>query len=298
MTQTRRNPYIFIAISIVNLSFAAIFVRLSNAPFLILGFYRLFFTVLILSPLFIYTKSWRKYYAIPRKTILAIIGAGILLAIHFSLWFLSLDFTSIASSMILVDTNAIFVAIFAYLLLKERLDRGRILGILIAFIGVSIIAVIDWSNSASIYGDILALISAIAFSFYLLLGRKLRQKLDLLPYVFLLYLSCAITFLFSALIWGYPFFSYGTTDYLIILGLAVIPTIFGHTLYNWALKYVEAAIIGVSLLAEPICSILLAIWIFGEIASYLVIGGGALVLSGIYITVRIKSKHEKVEKIE
>ena len=298
MTQTRRNPYIFIAISIINLSFAAIFVRLSNAPFLIIGFYRLFFAVLILSPVFMYTKSWRKYYTIPKKTLLSIIAAGVLLAIHFGLWFVSLDYTSIASSMILVDTNVIFIAILAYILLKERLTHGRILGIMTAFIGVSIIAVTDWSNYTPIFGDILALISAIAFSFYLLLGRTVRQKLDLLPYVFLLYSSCAITFFFAALIWGFPFFSYDPNEYLIILGLALIPTIFGHTLYNWALKYLEATIVGVSLLAEPICSILLGIWILGEIPSYLVIVGGALVLSGIYITARIKSKNEKVGKIE
>jgi len=298
MTQTRRNPYIFIAISIINLSFAAIFVRLSNAPFLIIGFYRLFFTVLILSPAFIYTKSWKKYYTIPKKTLFSIIGAGALLAVHFSLWFVSLEYTSIASSMILVDTNAIFIAILAYMLLKESLTRRRIIGIMTAFIGVIVIAITDWSYYTPIFGDILALFSAIAFSFYLLVGRTIRQKLDLLPYIFLLYSSCAITFFFAALIWGYPFFSYGLTEYLIILGLALIPTIFGHTLYNWALKYVEATIVGVSLLAEPICSILLGIWILGEIPSYLVILGGAFVLSGIYITVRFKSKNPKQAKIE
>lgn len=296
MTQTRRNPYIFIAISIFNLSFAAIFVRLSNAPFLIIGFYRLFFTILILSPAFIYTKSWRKYYTLPKKTLLSIVGAGILLAVHFSLWFVSLDYTSIASSMILVDTNAIFIAILAYFLLKERLPRGRVLGIITAFIGVSIIALADWSYYTPIFGDILALISGIAFSFYLLLGRKVRQQLDLLPYVFLLYSSCAITFFFAALTWGFPFFSYDLTEYLIILGLALIPTVFGHTLYNWALKYVEASIVAVSLLAEPISSILLGILILHEIPSYIVIIGGALVLSGIYITARIKSKNGTIGK--
>jgi drug/metabolite transporter (DMT)-like permease len=296
MLQNRRTPYIFIAISIINLSFAAIFVRLSNAPFLILGFYRLLFAVLILSPLFFYTKSWRKYYTIPRKTLLSIIGAGILLAVHFSFWFVSLDYTSIASSMILVDTNAIFIAILAYLLLKERLNRGRILGIITAFIGILIIAITDWSAYTPIFGDILALISGLAFSFYLLLGRKVRQQLDLLPYIFLLYSSCAITFFFAALIWGFPFFSYDATEYLIILGLAVIPTIFGHSLYNWALKYVEAAIVGVSLLAEPISSILLGIWIFAEIPSYLVIIGGAIVLSGIYLTIRRNSRRGDIKK--
>jgi drug/metabolite transporter (DMT)-like permease len=295
MSQPRVNPYLVVIIGVIGTSFAAIFVRLSTAPFLIIAFYRLFFTIIILSPIFIRLKAWRELRFLSRKKILIIIAAGVLLALHFAFWMASLDpvfGTSIASSVILVDLSSIFAAIFAYMLLKEKLTRIRILGILIAFLGACIIALNDWSSTSnsSLLGDLLALMGALMCALYLVIGRYVRQDVNLIPYVFLLYSACTLTLFFACFMVGHSFFTYNLMNFMLFLALAIVPTIFGHTLYNWALKYVDAAVIGVSLLAEPIGSILLGIVIIGEIPHLLVIAGGILVLGGIYLTFRVGSK--------
>ncbi|NVM29614.1 MAG: DMT family transporter [Candidatus Helarchaeota archaeon] len=288
MSKPRINPHIVIAVGVLGTSFAAIFVRWSSSTPLLLAFYRLLFTVFIIIPIFLWMRGWRQLRTLAPKNILIIMGAGVALAFHFVLWFASLDYTSIASAVVLVDISAIFTAVFAYLILKERLSRRRILGISIAFIGVVVISLTDWSGTSefALLGDMLA-ISAAAFSaIYFVAGRKSRQGLDVIPYVFLLYITCTITLLSACLLTGTPLFPSSSQEYLIFIGIAVVSTIFGHTLYNWALKYVDASVVGVALLAEPIGSILLGLAIFIEIPHPIVIAGGALVLGGIYLSFR------------
>ncbi len=286
----RINPYLILIIGIIGTSFAAIFIRLSSAPFLVIGFYRLLFTVIILSPVFIKLRAWKQIHLLKKKVIVIMVGAGIMLAVHFSLWIASLDFTSIASAVILVDTSAIFAAVLAYLILKEALGWQRVLGIFIAFAGVVIIALTDAGGNITLFGDVLALLGAIACGFYLIAGRYVRKEVSLITYVFLLYISCTITLFCICLFWGFPFYPYDLTNILLFIALAVVSTIFGHTLWNWSLKYVDAAIVGVMILAEPIGSIFFGWLIIGEIPHYLVIVGGVFVLGGIYLTTRIRQK--------
>ena len=136
----RLNPLIFVMIGVIGVSFAAIFIRLLQdnygTPFLIIAFYRLFFTVLILSPIFVWVRGWIHLRCLPKQTLLKIVSAGVLLALHFATWILSLENTSIASSIIIVNTGSLFAVIFAYLFLRERLTKGRASGIIIAFLGV------------------------------------------------------------------------------------------------------------------------------------------------------------------
>ena len=288
MSKPRVNPHIVIAVGVLGTSFAAIFVRWSSSTPLLLAFYRLRFTVLIITPIFLWMRGWRQFRTLPIKNILIIVGAGVALAFHFVLWFFSLDYTSIASAVVLVDISAIFTAVFAYLILKERLSRRRILGISIAFIGVIVISLTDWSQASefALLGDMLALLAAVFSALYFVAGRKSRQGLDVIPYVFLLYLSCTITLFLACLFTGTPFLPSSSQEYLVFIGIAVVSTIFGHTLYNWSLKYVDASVVGVALLAEPIGSILLGLAIFIEIPHPIVIAGGALVLGGIYLSFR------------
>ncbi|NVM55133.1 MAG: DMT family transporter [Candidatus Helarchaeota archaeon] len=297
MSKPRVNPHIVIAVGVLGTSFAAIFVRWSSSPPLLLAFYRLLFTVFIIIPIFLWMKGWRQLRTLPIKNILIIVGAGVALAFHFVLWFASLDYTSIASAVVLVDISVIFTAVFAYLILKESLSRRRILGILIAFVGVIVISLTDWSHASefALLGDMFALLAAVFGAIYFVAGRKTRQGLDVIPYVFLLYISCTITLLVACLFTGIPLFPFNSQEYLIFLGIAVVSTIFGHTLYNWALKYVDAAVIGIALLAEPIGSILLGLAIFVEIPHPIVIAGGVLVLGGIYLAVRINKNNSEKE---
>ncbi len=288
MPQPQINPKIIILIGVIDVSFAAIFIRLLQdnfgTPFLIIAFYRLVFTIVILAPIFVYLKGWQCLREVGNNTLVKIIGAGVMLSLHFALWILSLEETSIASSIIIVNTGALFGVVFAYLFLKERLNRYRILGIIIAFVGVCVIATADWTYNTAILGDLLALFSAITFGFYLIAGRHVRQQLALIPYVFLLYSTCALSLFVMCLAWQYPLFPYSGGEIMLFMALAIVPTIFGHTLYNWALKYVDTAIVGVALFGEPIGSILLGFLILGEVPHLIVIVGGVLVLIGVYIT--------------
>jgi len=311
MTQPRINPLIIIAIGVLGTSFAAIFVEWSLSPRVLLAFYRLLFTVLIIIPIFLRMRGWRQLRTLSTKNILIIIGAGVALAFHFVLWFFSIDYTTIASAVIIVDISAIFTAVFAFLILKESLNRWRIIGISIALIGVVVISLTDWTQASelAVLGDMLALMAAVFAGIYFVAGRKSRQGLDVIPYVFLLYISCTITLLLACLFTGTPLLppiphdyplqpqQFFLQEYLLFVGIAVVSTIFGHTLYNWALKYVDAAVVGIALLAEPIGSILLAFAFFMAIPHPIVIVGGALVLVGIYLSFR-KNKNtiEKEQK--
>lgn len=288
--EPRINPHILVFLAVIDVSFAAIFIRLLQdnfaTPFLIIAFYRLFFTFLILTPIFLWMKGWKQLRVINRTTMFKIVGAGILLALHFGSWILSLENTSIASSIIIVNTGSLFAVIFAYLLLKEQVTRRHIVGIILAFAGVIFIALADWSQNSALLGDLLAFFSAITFGFYLLVGRQVRKQLELIPYVYLLYSTTMLCLAGMVGGFGFSFYPYSSVEFSLFIALAVVPTIFGHTLYNWALKYVDTAIIGVAILGEPIGSILLGFVILGEIPHYIVLIGGIFVLIGIYITFR------------
>ncbi len=302
MTAPRINPHIIIAIGVLGTSFAAIFVRWSSSVLLypiLLAFYRLFFSVLILVPIFLYMRGWRQLRTLRIKNVLVIIGAGIALAFHFVLWFAALNNTSIASAVILVDISAIFIAVFAYFILKESLNRWRMLGILVACIGVVFIALTHSTEGSALLGDMLALMAAVFGAIYFVAGRKSRQGLDVIPYVFLLYISCTLTLLIACFFTATPLIppipqQFYLQEYLVFIGIALVSTIFGHTLYNWSLKYVDATVVGIALLAEPIGSILLGIAFFVEIPHPIVIAGGVLVLMGIYLSFRKSSN--KMEK--
>ena len=294
MSQPRVNPYICIAVSVISISFAAIFIRLLQdlyaTSFLIIAFYRLFLTVLILTPIFVVIRGWRKLLVLPRKMLLKIIGAGIMLALHFMLWIASLGETSVASSVIIVNTGSIFAIVLAYFLLKEQLSRGRLFGILIAFSGVCIMALSDWTYETAVLGDFLALFSAITFGFYLIVGRQARQQLDIVPYAYLMFSVCTLTLFIPCAIWDHPFMLFDPIQYLLFLALAVFPTIFGHMLYTWSLKYVDTAIVGVALFAEPVGAIILGALILKETPYLISLIGGVLVLIGVFIAIRMESQ--------
>jgi drug/metabolite transporter (DMT)-like permease len=249
----------------------------------VIAFYRMAFASIILLPITLYT-SRKDLFNIDKKLLLILICIGGVLALHFGTWIASLFYTTVASSVLLVTSHPIIVASVSHHLFKEKHSTIAAGGIILALFGM---VIITWGDAAfginQLYGDVLALIGMVAVAVYMLAGRKVRQNLDLFVYVFIVYSSASMFLLIACLSMNLSLFPLPQTDYILFVGLAVIPTIFGHTVYNWALKYISASVVSISLLGEPILSSLWAAIFLGEIPVNFIYFGGAMVLIGIIL---------------
>jgi len=274
-------------VSIVAVSTASLLIRWSSAPPLAIASYRLLFSTLILLPFYIRFGGIRKLRESPRKDVLTLMAVGVVLALHFASWITSLSLTSVASSVIFVHADPIFVAAVSHFVFKERINRGTLLGIVVAFAGATIIAIGDAGiGEANLYGDFLALLGAVMLGLYILAGRRLRQSLDLVSYVTPVYATSAVVLILGSVVTGTRLAPFPPREYILFIALAVVPMIFGHTVYNWALRYVKASVVSISLLGEPVGATILAFLFLNEAPSTLALIGGGITLAGIYQCVR------------
>jgi len=229
--------------------------------------------------------------------------SGIFLAIHFATWISSLEYTTVASSVVFVSTGPLWVALLSPLLLNERLTRAAVIGLALALLGGILVGLSDACiiqsgiqcpelgqvmRGQAMWGNFLALAGAWAVTGYLIIGRKLRARMSLIPYVFLVYGMAAIGLIVIMLAAGQSPLGYPTKTYGWIFLLAVIPQLIGHSTYNWALRYLPAALVAVTTLGEPIGSAILAFFILKESPTIATILGGVLILLGIYFASRNK----------
>ena len=279
---------------LVAISFASILIKVCDAPPLIIAAYRLALATLVLL-LFTVPRTLREFRRLSQREIILSLVAGVFLCFHFALWITSLKYTSVASSVIFVTTNPIFVALVSTLFLGERLSAALFLSILVAVIGGMIIAWEDWHKGLpSLYGDLLALLGAIMATGYLLVGRRVRQKMHLSAYITLVYGVAAVLLILLARINGDDFFHYPPRTYLLFFLLALVPQLIGHTTLNWALKFFSATLVAVFILGEPIGATILAYLILGEPLTNNLFWGGTLVLGGIYFSAREEKKLGKL----
>jgi drug/metabolite transporter (DMT)-like permease len=285
----RTPPMAALAVAVLAVSTSAILVRWSDAPSVVKALYRVLFTTALLLP-WALTRYRAAFTRISRRDLLFATLAGVALAAHFATWFESLRWTSVAASVTLVQSQPLFVALGAAVLLGEVVGHRKAIGIAIALGGMVVMSVGDLVTGAALagtqplYGDTLAVVGAIAAAAYVLSGRSLRQRIDLVPYVVVVYSVCTLTLLAVALAQDAPLSGYPPSEYVLFLGMAVGPGIFGHTVINWALAHVESSVVSVSLLGEPVGSTVLALALLSEVPSPLTVVGGAVVLGGIYVT--------------
>lgn len=276
--------YLLLPIGIIAISTASIFIKLCDAPALVISAYRLTLASLLLAPFASYKKCWQKWNGSEWRWLTL---SGIFLALHFAFWIASLKFTSVASSVVLVSTNPIFVGLGAWLFLKESPGWNLMVGIGLSFLGSGLIGFGDVALSKeALMGDGLALLGAITASGYLLVGRRMRKAKDLLSYIFPVYSVGAIVLILIALAFQKPFFGYSSSTYLYLFLLAFVPQLIGHTTFNWALKYLPASVVAIAILGEPVGSTILAFFILGEGLTPLKIIGGILIFAGILIALR------------
>lgn len=278
-----------ILVGMVSVGFASIFIRLCDAPPIVIAMYRMTISAILVAPVFFITERNKIKYDEIKKDIIPFIFLGSLLAVHFILWITSLSYTTVLSSTVLVTTNPIFVAIFSLILFKERTKKGTVIGIIAAFIGSVFIALSAKNEGVgSNFGNLLALSGAVAVSFYLIFAKRLRKRFDLITYIFFVYSFAAIILIIVSVVTRQNFFNYSYKTYVYFFLLALIPQITGHTAYNWALKYFSASFIAVTILGEPIFATFFAFIILKEVPTLIELVGGALILTGIYFSGRVE----------
>lgn len=302
MSSLERHPYLSLAVGVLAVSSAAIWVRLSDLPPPVLAFYRLAFSALGVWVVALFARArarrsdegrpqppagWARWAAL----------AGVSLAAHWAVWFASLDLTSVLSSTVLVTTQPLWVVLLAWLLWRQRVSRLQALALAIALAGGVVIAAADALGQAAaagtaslpaqgshgVYGDLLALLAAALVSVYLLVGQRLRATTPLVDYLTVVYTSgAAALFLVNAAlrlpVWGWPW-----REVWVGLGLAAVPTLIGHSALNMVVARLGAATVATAVLGEPVGASILALVLFRELPGALHWAGAAMILAGIYL---------------
>lgn len=281
--ELRTHAIVALLCGVAAISTGAVLIRLADAPALVIAAYRVGLAALILVP--IAAGLARHELKSLNMSDLKIAGlAGLFLALHFASWVSSLEYTSIANSVVLVNTSPLWVGIFAPLIIGEKIQRVVILSILLSVLGAFVIGYGDYTlEGDELWGDALALAGGLCMAGYLLMGRKLRQKLSLIAYVSVCYGSAAIILWITVILLGFPVWGFSGKTVAAFLSMALFPQLIGHSCYNWALKYFSASFIAVSLLGEPVGSIFLAYLIFDEGLTLLKVIGGLFILTAIVL---------------
>ena len=282
MRYLEKHPMIMIVIGVLGISLSSIFVRYSTAPSAVTAAFRLLWTVLFLTPVVLGKPSVRKELAqLPGKLILLSCLSGLFLAIHFVLWFESLRHTSVASSTTIVCTEVIWVCLGFCLFLKGKLSFKAICAIAVTLAGSALIAYADSGSGSQFYGDLLALLAAVAVAVYTLIGRVVRTRASTTVYTCMVYTACAAVLVVTCAVQGYRLFGYGPSPILVGALLAIFSTILGHSIFSWCLKFFSPSFVSASKLCEPVAAAVMAAFLFGEIPVLLQLLGGGLILGGV-----------------
>ncbi len=309
------TPVFGLCFGILAVSTASIFIRFAQAqaPSLVIAAGRLSIATLLLAP-FVLIRSWDEIRTIPRRTFGFLMLAGLFLGLHFATWISSLEFTSVASSVVLVATAPLWVAILSPIFLKEKINTVVFIGLAISLIGsvivglnsachisggqVSCISFSSMFGGRAFLGNLLALTGALCSGGYLMIGRRVRNTLSLPVYTFLVYGVAAVVLVLMVFLSGIKAAVYAPSTWLWIILLAIIPQLLGHSTFNYFLKSLSATFVSIALLGEPIGTVILAYLFLRESPTWLEIGGGILILAGIYGASRAADKKQLKQEIE
>ncbi|WP_322925411.1 DMT family transporter [Paenibacillus campi] len=278
-------------IGIIAISFSSIFIRWSDANVSVIAMYRLYFTDLLLLPLAL--RHYRALLNIPPRVWLLLGLSGLMLALHFLFWMGSLRLTTVASSTVILTLEPIMVVIGSYFLFKTRTNRYMIIGMALAVIGSLAIGWGDFTVSGTAFqGDMLSFFGTIAVAVHMLISKQVRTHMEALVYNFWVFFIAATVLALYNIAHGIPFTGYEARDWGVFWLLALVPTLFGHYLFNWLLKYMNAGAVSMAVLGEPVFSSLLAFWLLGEALTGVQLGAGTLILIGVWIFIRFGNEKE------
>ena len=270
-----------VLLGVAGVSLSAVFVRWSTAPSLILVLYRVGMAAALLAP-YTLLRHREELRTLARREVLLCLASGAFLGLHFAAYFESLRWTSIASSVVLVDTEVLFVALGTVLVLRQRLSGRAWLAVALAFGGSVVIAMADTAvGPDAVRGDIIALSGALCMAVYTMIGAVCRKNISTTVYTFLVYCSAALTVLVIAFFSGLPLAGYGAENVLTAFGMAVFCTLLGHSVFSWGLKYLPPAFISTAKLLEPVFASVWGLALFGERPGVLTLLGGAVIIAGV-----------------
>lgn len=282
--------YAVLLLGVIAVSWAAIFVRLADAPALSIAAYRLLFAAL---PVGLFALVYRReaLRPLPAASWKLLTLAGVALALHFATWIGSLQLTSVTSSVALVTTQPLWAALIAALVLKEPVSRRTAVAIGVATLGGTLIGLRDLAaGGEALLGDGLALVGAICAAVYFVVGRRVRGGLDLGAYVGVVYPVAAVVLVVVAVAGGQPLSGFDGRTWAMFLLLALVPQLIGHSSLNWALRYLPVHLVTVAILGEPVLSSLLAVPFLDERPGGLRVLGGLITLLGVYLVLREETR--------
>lgn len=292
------RAYTAMAVAMVSISFAPVLIKWCDSTPFVLTFYRLFITCAMLLPVVVWNRGFSELRGLSVREWALILLSATALSFHFGLWIASLSLTLVATSVVLVTAHPLFVAAASHFVLGERVRRLAALGIVIAFAGVCVISLADaQTGGTNLFGNLLAFVGGICAGIYFLSGRVARQKVSLGSYVFTVYLLSALMMLVAAVVVGDDLVVLSQRELTLFVLLAIVPTILGHTMFNFALKAVPAHIVSTSLLAEPIGASVLAYFLLpDEVPGRWIVIGSVLVVGGLYMVLMLGRKAEREAK--
>jgi drug/metabolite transporter (DMT)-like permease len=287
------RPGLALAAGVLCLSTGAIFARLADAPAYVVAFYRTGIAALLMGVVAL-LRYRGEFVKISRTDMRHCMCGGLFLAVHFVAWLWALEHTSVAVAVLLVNTCPIWVALMTPFTTRDPMGRAMLVGIGLSLIGGALVV---WQDLAAhphgLKGDLLAILGAIAVSVYLISGRKARERLPLPVYATICYGTAALALLGCILISGTSLVGFTSSTWLAILGMALVSQLVGHSSANYALRWMSAGTIAVVLLGEPVLGGLMAWAFFGETLTAIALGGMALVLVGIVLTLPTRASSAK-----
>ena len=283
MKYIEKHPMIMIVVGILGISMSAIFVKYSTAPSTVTAAFRLLWTVVLMTPIVFGKKEIREeLYSMDKKQRRLSALSGVFLAAHLVLWFESLQHTTVASSTTIVCTEVIWVSLGFCFFMKGKLAGKAIGAIAVTFLGSVVIACADsGTGGLHLYGDMLALLAAIATAVYTLIGGVVRAKASTTVYTYVVYVACALVLLAACLVQRQSLTAYGRSPVVVGFLLAVFSTILGHSIFSWCLKYFSISFVSASKLCEPVGAAIAAGFLFGEMPGMLQVAGSILILGGV-----------------
>ena len=285
------KPYWVLAFSLIGIAFAGPLVALSTADPVAIAVWRLGFSLLIVGVFLVATGEWRAWKRISSGELALAAAGGVSLALHFWAWNASIHLTTIAASVTLVNLQPAVVAAISAVVLREAPSKRQILGIAVAIAGAFIVAAPDLrggltpAGNQPLLGNLLATSAAVTAAIYYTIGRRLRSSLGIWAYVGIVYSAAFVTLIAIALSRGAVLAPQPPREIAIFAGLAIGPMLLGHTGMNWALKYLPAYVVNLTVLGEPVGATLLGALIpaIRQIPTANTIVGGAIVLGGVLV---------------
>ncbi len=272
-------------IGIIAISFSSIFIRWSSAEVSVVGMYRLYLTNLLMLP-FVW-KYRKEIINLTAKQWRGLLLSGTMLGLHFLLWMSSLRLTTVASSTVILTLEPILVMFGSFFLFGAKINRPMLVGMGVALLGSIAIGSGDFNLSGTaLHGDLLSLLGTVAVAVHMLIGKQLLKDMSAFVYNFCVFFMAGSLLAVYNLALGYPFTGYAPKEWGIYLLLAIVPTLFGHYLFNWLMKFISASAVSMAVLGEPVFASLLAWLLLKESLTGLQLVAGVAILGGVWIFIR------------